>query len=466
MSTDNIQVWDGKFPAASKNSTFSGGTGTIGDPYIIGTALNFAQLSSDVAAGIEYRDTYFELGGSISLNLGPIDPALVDPTVPGPGGYPLVSSFPVYEWKPVGGADAVSTDPNLVHVFQGHFDGAGWTISNAYYNHQVEVAPAADDDIEHDPANLLNAVGLFGAIGTKSTIKGIKTTGGYFGACNSVGGIVGRSWGGEVSDCHNGNFIYATGSQGTGGVVGASWTFIPQEGDTDPQKSPLVDKCSNSGTIVSNYTKPAHGEHPAKRSGAAGGVVGENEGPVINSWNTGEVAALLNAAGIVGSNQSENSTGEITIDVPGEIYNCYNWGNIGTTVAYGNIPTVTADCAGGIIGYQTGSCENVYNKGVVIINASTETHPPVGQIIGDINSNPEGLTPEPQTNSNLFYLSGGSRPVGVGHTDSGGYSQNAYSQKSDLNWLLTALNTWVTNHNTQSVVYTVWSPDASDWPKF
>jgi|GEM_PF-1721198 len=440
------QVWDGVFPAASKNSAFSGGTGTIGDPYIIATPLNFAQLSADVAAGTEYPNTYFELGNDIGLNLGAIDPTLVNPAVPGPSGYPQVSGFPVYEWIPVGGADAVSTDPKLVHTFQGHFDGAGHTISNAFYNHQVVEEPAANE-IEHDPVNKLNAVGLFGALGSHATVKNLNTAGGYFGACNSVGGIVGRNWGGEITNCHNGNFIYATGSQGTGGVTGASWVYKPEAGSPDPEKAPKIDKCTNSGTIISNYTN-----RKGERSGAAGGIVGENEGSVTNSSNTGTISALRNAAGIVGSNQDSNSTGEISIVPPGKIENCYSAGDIGITPAYGvndSIPAITADCVGGIIGFQTGGCVNVYAVGVIACNVGKTA----GQIIGQMK------TATAQVND---YLNAPVSALVVGD-DTGSFSglgENVFTYTGDdagKDELFGNLQTWV-DEVAASVVYN-WTRD-------
>lgn len=442
------QIWDGIFPAANPGATYSGGSGTEADPYLISNSSDLAQIASNVKDGNECKDLFFRMTNNIYWNTNSINPANVNPATPGSGGYPLIGSHPVVEWVPIGGAAAESEIQDLVYVFQGTFDGDNHKLFNVYYNHQV----LPTSNIEHDPANIMNAVGIFGAIGSHCTIKNLETVGGYIAARNSVGGIVGRNWGGDVINCHNGNFVYAKGAQGTGGVVGASWTFIPEDGDNDPQKSPRVDKCSNSGTVISDYfnRKP-------EPSGAAGGIVGENEGNVTNSWNTGIVSCRKNAAGIVGSNQSENSTGEIIIPTPATINNCYNTGHIGTSDAYGAyIPAISALYPGGIIGFQTGSCQNAYNIGMVL----GATGSAQGEIISELKiDTSEGA--EPQTNGFLNVRTGHLNDV-VGDIISGTLGPNVLefgSTTTDQNNLRDDLNNWVNAHDT--TVYSSWTRSAS-----
>jgi hypothetical protein len=440
-------IWDGTFPPAQKlgagsekEQRFSGGDGTVGNPYVIATAADFAQLSADVAAGIDYDGEYFILANSIALNAASINPALVNPGCKGPAGY---SGPAVNEWTPVGGAGAGPVPDHILesYGFNGHFDGQNFTVYNAFYNRSdPEIGRGVYPE---------NQIGIFGDLYKHGSVINLSTAGGYIGGNVSVGGIVGRCWGGTVYNCHNGNFIYATGSQGTGGVVGSNW-IDTDEGENGVQIliEATVDRCSNSATVVGDYMKPATEEEPAKRSGSAGGVVGENECNVINSWNTGLVGALLNAGGVVGSNQNESSNQKVTIETPGKVYNCYNTADIGATPATGNyIPAGIADCAGGIIGYQTGSCENVYNTGIITVNSGVYTPEPdpVGQIIGLMKVR-TGAGATAQTNDDFNSFTGATPSAPVGYVKYGTVGSNLYTFTAatpDKNDLRDRLNAWI-----------------------
>jgi hypothetical protein len=456
------QVWDGKFPPAQPvrsvlkaqglSGAFSGGSGTEVDPYLISTPWDLAQIPSDVAGNNEHLGEYFKLTNDIYLNYGVINPALVDPDVHGAAGYDGGQTL-VYEWKPIGGAGAGPDEEGHSYCFKGHFDGDNHTIHNAFYNQSI----ASDKGSLPE-----NEVGIFGDITNEATIKNLKTKGGYIGANISVGGIVGRTWGGDIINCHNENFVYGVGSQGAGGIAGTSWVFIDTEptGTSLPFEMTVIDKCSNKATVVSNYVKTTdkHGnplpEDQWLPSGSAGGIVGENEGGVINSWNTGIVSGRLNVGGIVGSNQN-SSGGEPPIQVdPSYINNCYNTGDIGHSAATGlnnSIPIVSAIVAGGIMGYQTGTCENVYNIGNVT-DAGVDTKVPVrnaaGQIIGEMNTDAN------QTNDwlNTFedVLDPDEEvlpPVGVVAQGSCGLGTHLYTfDDSEKVTLLNRLNNWVGQH--------------------
>jgi hypothetical protein len=318
-----------------------------------------------------------------------------------------------------------------------------------------------------------NEVGIFGDITNEAEIKNLKTVGGYIGANISVGGIVGRTWGGDIINCHNENFVYGVGSQGAAGVAGTSWVYIPDpepDGTRASAEPPVIDKCSNKATVVSNYVKTTdkHGnplpEDQWLPSGSAGGIVGENEGGIINSWNIGIVSGRLNVGGIVGSNQN-SSGGEPPIQVdPSYINNCYNTGDIGHSAATGlnnSIPIVKAIVAGGIMGYQTGTCENVYNIGNVT-DAGEDTEVPArnaaGQIIGEMNANAG------ETNDYLNKLDGASPYVGVIAPNTPGLGTNLYTftdDEEDKEDLLKRLNDWVDDAD---IGYNSWEPGQDDWP--
>jgi hypothetical protein len=440
--TTPAQVWDGTFPPANKNATFSGGLGTKTSPYEISTAADFAQLSADICGGVTHLGDYFILMNDILFNTASIDPALVNPNCPGTNGYPT----PVNEWKPIGGAGAGPDEDGHSYCFRGSFDGGNHTIFYAFYNQSTPVGKGC---------NPANEVGIFGDITNEAEIKNLKTKGGYIGANISVGGIVGRTWGGDIINCHNENFVYGIGSQGAGGVAGTSWVYIPDpapDGTRLPFEMTVINKCSNKATVVSNYFK-----NTTIPSGSGGGIVGENEGGVINCWNTGNISCRKNAGGIVGSNQnSSGGTPTIYVD-PAYINNCYNTGAIGSTPASGgndSIPAVTAAIAGGIMGYQTGSCQNVYNIGTITALATGGI---VGQIIGELKID-TSTGAASQTNNYLIRTN--ASPY-VGSIISGALGNNLYTfDSTQKNQMLSRLNTWVNNHPNSS--YAGWTRDTTD----
>ena len=425
MADENIQVWDGVFPAANPSAKYSGGDGSQGNPYKISNPTDLAQMSSTIAAGTTtYVNEYFELTDNISLNQYPIAVASINP---GGAGDPNLNM-----WVPIGGA-AAGDGSGKSYGFAGIFDGGGFTIHNAFYNYAITNPYPGPKD----PVAAQNSVGIFGSLFSTGEIKNLKTAGGFIAGANSVGGIVGRSWGGKVTNCHNDNFVYAVGANGTGGVVGASWIFEPDPPSVNAEIALVVDRCSNSGTVISNYMNTAH--DPARRSGAAGGIVGENEGIVRNCWSTVEanVSGLLNAGGIVGSNQDKSSGPAPGPVNPNAVNNCYNRANIGSTPAYGSIPAVTADCAGGIIGFQTGEGQNSYNSGSITINSPAPSNPTYGQIVGELR------TREYHTNAFIHYSSGAAPLWGVGKDDSGASASDEFiNDDNGKASLMGMMNNW------------------------
>ena len=62
-------VWDGQLPAADEDASYSGGSGTKDDPFIIATAEDLAQLSSNVYSFEEYsKGKHFKQTADIVLN--------------------------------------------------------------------------------------------------------------------------------------------------------------------------------------------------------------------------------------------------------------------------------------------------------------------------------------------------------------------------------------------------------------
>lgn len=387
--------WDGVIPAANASYSFSGGSGTSGSPYQINTAADLAQLSANVRGGTVYLGMYFRMTEDISLSPASASDATVNTAVSGVSGY--TGSGTVYEWLPIGGG---ATN----YSFKGHFDGNGKTIYNVFYNQPIGGGSSGNA--------VGNNVGLFGKLEENASIKNVTISGGYIGAQRSVGGLVGKSWG-DIDNCvNNGTVVYSNQSKGVGGLVGANWV-------NSASNPPSILNSANHGKVISGYS-----------GGSAGGIAGENEGAIINCYNTGAITSPYNAGGLVGSNKNNyNNQTKSGGTIYGGISNSYNAGAIDGKVA------------GGIAGYQMGTMRNCYNIGAITGSSYA------GQLIGELSSS---LTNDP------LYYSSAITVSAVGHVISGTYTADTFGSSSgDKDDLLAALNDWVANE--ASAVYQVWT---------
>ena len=200
------------------------------------------------------------------------------------------NSAPNNTWTPIG---------NSSNKFSDTFDGQGHTVSGVYINSENKYQ------------------GLFGH--NEGTIKNIGVTESYIKGEYSVGGVCGlnNTLRGTISNCYNSGAI--SGNEEVGGVCGGNYS-----GST-------ISNCYNSRSI--NGT----GEYTI-----AGGVCGENNGTISNSYNSGTVIGNCYVGGVCGS------------DSYGTISNCYNTGTIS-----GNLEV------GGVCGWKTGTISNCYNTGTI-----------------------------------------------------------------------------------------------------
>ncbi len=169
--------------------------------------------------------------------------------------------------------------------------------------------------------------GVFGAI--SGTVKNMNVTGTITqngtGTNVSTGGIVGLNMAdGTIDNCSFSGTVSGTGCDQVGGIVG-----------------------QNNGTVINSRSA-------ATISGrtSVGGIAGVNNGTIENSYNTGNITGTNQVGGIAGAN---SGTGSFI-----KIRNSYNTGDITATT------TSTAN-AGGIIGVNQSSStvEYCYNTGNV-----------------------------------------------------------------------------------------------------
>ncbi|MBQ8213784.1 MAG: hypothetical protein IJZ80_07220, partial [Clostridia bacterium] len=283
--------WDGTYPAANLTATFSGGTGTVTDPYLLSTAADLAQMAANVNAfdaegnyvGTNYDGVSFKLTADIDL-----DNKL---------------------WTPIGGGNATTSEPK--NFFSGYFDGNFHTISNLY------VKPEAKKDAH---------VGFFGYILKKSGTPGVSNLGIESGSVTGtarVGGLIGRAKGTmTIDNCYNkaNVFVDSTANPLTGWTSAAG--FIGQGDGTIS----FLD-CYNTGNLTGTYISAS--------TASIGGFIGyttTGAGPAFNGcWNLGKVEIVAMSEGataIVGGFSGY-------LKVASNVLNCYSVGEVKTSIFKG-----------------------------------------------------------------------------------------------------------------------------------
>ena len=256
------------------------GAGTADEPYVIATAADFIALAMSVQeSGYDYSGRYFRLSDDLD--------------------------FAGVELVPVGSS---------VNPFAGIVDGADHTVKNIDN-------PAPDDKMQRERA-------LFGYIGAKGAVKGIRLAASNIRGNLNTGGIVGIL-AGTVEDCSVGEdcIVYSIPSKidtsnpvvyngnSAGGIAahmlpGARISGCSNSGTVaaehevggiaggGDQGNTLITGCSNYGTVggVADPTELFSG------NAMAGGIAGRVGGIVSDCVNHGRVVStqMNNAAGIVG----------------------------------------------------------------------------------------------------------------------------------------------------------------------
>ncbi len=308
---ESSALWDGTVA-----NSFADGTGTEDDPYIIRTPEQLAYLAKSVNINqVDFSDKYIKLDNDICLN---------DNTKKH---WVLTAA----RWTAIG---------SEVYGFHGNFDGGGHEISGIYIDGKED-----NQGLFGYNNGTIKNLGI-----TKSYIRGYKHIGGVVG-CNDddavvincyntstisgfdeVGGIVGRSTYGPVTDCYNTGNITGT-NQDVGGIIGYCTGY-----------EAVITDCFNTGSIFG--------------AGYIGGVIGRNAyGAVTACCNTGDVSGTnYHVGGVVGYSDGTVST-------------CYNAGSVFNTSSY----------TGGVVG-QGNDITDCYNIGSISGEAR------IGGIVGSGNN--------------------------------------------------------------------------------
>lgn len=233
-----VSIWDGSYPAANTGATFSGGDGSEANPYIIGSATDFAQFAENTRNNFQnYEFTYFKLDVDINLNDKPWTPT-----------KEFRGVFDGQHHKITG--LKVSVADEQVGLF-GQLSRTG-RLSNLHVSGDVE---------NTSPTVYYAAGGICGwhdgvitNCSFSGSVRGAGKAGGIAGACNGkiisckstasvfgkyAGGIAGRNSSGKCSiyGCYNEGVIETEGGN-AGGIYGKDDGF-----DFD------IKGCYNIGTV-------------------------------------------------------------------------------------------------------------------------------------------------------------------------------------------------------------------------
>ena len=354
-------------PPVSAADAFAGGSGTPENPYQIETAEQLALLAKYVnEANKDFSKAHYVQTADIVMN----DTSNLD-------NWDKIA--PEWAWTPIG--------IQYLNDFQGHYDGAGYSISGMYIYHV--------DDETDDPNTDINDIGLFGSVYEgvvkNVTLKdsyvytaGVYAAGGMIGDASyssvsnctnkanvvtldvyNVGGVCGNG-GNETTfnNCHNTGTVYSEGANATGGICASarvSITNCTNTGDITAngsvggicgQAPALVENCQNSGAIVN-----------VKDNGMmhAGGIAGSSTKDIRNCHNFATVTGDGYVGGIVGSFRNtpalEEKTGNATLVQcvnEGTIVGQYEVGGITGTATIYNGDLIIRDCSnsGDISGFE------------------------------------------------------------------------------------------------------------------
>ncbi len=302
----------------AQTATPPAGSGTSGDPYQITSLDNLYWMSQNTASS----------AGKYYTQINDIDASATSGWFSGAGFVPIGTSS---------------------SNFNGYYDGQGYEISNLYINRvstdNVGLFGYTNSstywlkNIKLTNADISGRNSVGGIIGYDGygLIDGCSVTGQIIGAVNYVGGIVGRSVSGSITN----SFSTATisGNDYVGGIAGSIYAATT---------APIIEKCYYAGTSIASTNE------------MAGGICGANSGGIVRQSFVASGTITSDhgyAGGLVGTNSGSAS----------KIENCYSKANVVET-SESTSPTNY----GAFVGYNnSGRIEYCYSTGSVTFSSST-----------------------------------------------------------------------------------------------
>ncbi len=330
--------------AVFRTVTWQEGDGTADNPFIVDSEEDLALLSSEVAAGQDFKNCYFKMSKDITM---------LQPFV----------AIGDYEYKYF----------NPVHAFNGVFDGNGKTI----YDLKLQVTGNNNTIACH--------CGLFGMIGEEGVVKHLNVE--FDKITNLMSsahiGIIASNNMGAIVDCHVygnklSNTIEDRYSGYSGGIAAQNYGYIVSccnkvdiegcghIGGIVGDNVATIMNCANYGNVI-NYGD-------VNGSAAAGGIAGGYSSSYTPNGNERGYLALIanceNYGNVVGTLESgilfRLYIGGIAGLAKCKIEECVNYGSVQTT-GPGELNLLDA---GGIVGgFNGSSIKNCYNQGGIKIHS-------------------------------------------------------------------------------------------------
>ena len=406
------------------------GEGTEESPYLIESIEDLVHFQNEMFNGNTYNGKYVKLAQSLNFNS---DNSYVNENR---------ENFYGYDGKL---KEALTTNSgwkagNSTEKFEGVFDGNNKSIINLYSNSALNSERLGIISINYGEVKNINVInvnisissaeGIYSFVGgvaghNVGSISNARVSGRFYGDGNKllIGGVTGNNKG-NIENCINysnisGKMQYAAGIAGThtgstikncanmgnvlieeygsyvGGIVGLN------KSDTNDGTISIFE-CYNTGNIEN-------------KTNCCGGIVGNNQTPLIACYNVGRVIGYGETGGITG----------FTIR---SVYNCYNLGTIESTKI--NEESFVGGISGTVNQY---GLFYSYNEGILKKNQNNV----VGGVIGQI------VDTEKQFGAKKdYYLK--NIEDGVGRIGSGSISAESIiglDEKMSKNDLLTLLNT-------------------------
>lgn len=209
--------------------------------------------------------------------------------------------------------------------------------------------------------------------GTLSKVDNLGVTNGGDSGSSAVGGIAGINTG-SIENAYNESFV--TGGEKTGGLVGIN------------EKSGSLVNAANAGRV--------EGKGAAQDAAQEiGGLVGDNDGSILNGRNGGNVTGTTYVGGIVGANREYSTLTDIINDTSIMIKGTTYVGGIAGQNAGRIIDTEVSrtlsdgvvegvENVGGIAGKNTGYIENPHNNISLRINKDALKYGKTAQYFGGV----------------------------------------------------------------------------------
>lgn len=283
----------------SYGQNYSGGSGTVSDPYKISTLDDLKYLSEHSS----------ELGKNF-LQIADIDASATATWDFGKGFYTI------------GGSSS----------FDGSYDGGGYKIIGMVANRDYFMYG-----------------GMFASLSYSGTLKNINLVGGFFSADMYVGSLAGETFG-TVINCTSSANVKA--KKNGGGLIG-----VINNGISNSHATGKVEAGSTAGGLASasaGVVSNCYATGKVSGGGSAGGLLGGSADKVINCYATGNVSGD-SAGGLIGSSSKLVSdcyaTGNVNGSHAGGLIG-WMFGNVTKSYATGNVTgyALGGGSVGGLVG--------------------------------------------------------------------------------------------------------------------